>query len=174
MSTFVLIEKYTVGAGGASSVTLGSGGTIPQTYTDLVVKASVRTAYSGNYDDIYIKFNNNTSSQSAKMIYGYNGSTGSYSPANGTGWGFGTGDTATASTFGTLEWYVPNYTSSNYKSASIDSASETNAATAITALAAGLWSNTAAITSIVFVPYSGGGTSFKQYSTFYLYGILKA
>ena len=44
MSTFVLIEKYTVGAGGVSSVTLGSGGTIPQTYTDLVVKVSARSS----------------------------------------------------------------------------------------------------------------------------------
>ena len=57
MSTFVLIEKYTVGAGGVSSVTLGLGGTIPQTYTDLVVKASIRTDYTYTRDGGLLTFN---------------------------------------------------------------------------------------------------------------------
>jgi hypothetical protein len=54
--------------------------------------------------------------------------------------------TATANTFGNTEFYIPNYTSSNYKSFSVDGVTENNA-TAAFALYAGLWSNTAAITS---------------------------
>ena len=117
-TTMSLIAKQTVGADGVSSITFSN---IPQTYTDLVIKASVRTAYSGTYDDIYIKFNNNTSGESGRIVYGYNSSAASYNPANGTGWGFGSGDTATASTFGVLEWYIPNYTSSDRKSTRLNS-----------------------------------------------------
>ena len=63
MSTYVLIEKYTVGSGGVSSVTLGSGGTIPQTYTDLKIFASIRTnRTASNAENIRLQFNGDTSS----------------------------------------------------------------------------------------------------------------
>ena len=45
---------------------------------------------------------------------------------------------------------------------------ETNGTTSSVALTAGLWSNTAAITSITI---TSGGVNLAQYSTFYLYGI---
>jgi len=78
-------------------------------------------------------------------------------------------DNATANTFGSWEAYVPNYTLSNNKSVSLDSVMENNATAAEQNLVAGLWSNTAAITSIKLLPLNG--TAFKQYSTATLYGI---
>jgi hypothetical protein len=170
MSTFVLIEKYTVGAGGASSVTLGSGGTIPQTYTDLVIKASTRDTGGGTVNsNVAVQFNGNATGLSLKEVYGIGSGTGSASLSN-MRIGYTAGSTATASTFGSGEIYISNYTGSNYKSSSAEGVSESNVTGAYSALEANLWSNTAAITSITLTT----GTSFAQYSTFYLYGILKA
>ena len=168
MSTFVLIEKYTVGAGGVSSVTLGSGGTLPQTFTDLVVKVSARSS-STNPDLSWmrISLNGSTSSFTYRKLYG-NG-TGAYSDTGQDIAPIAT--TETANTFGNDELYIPNYTSSNYKSLSIDGVGEANVTKTYTNLQAVLWSNTAAITSITL---TGAYNNFAQYSTFYLYGILKA
>ena len=174
MSTFVLIEKYTVGAGGASSVTLGSGGTIPQTYTDLVVKISGRTDNTGTFANM-IRFNGDTGSNySWKNLYGYNSATYSDTLSGGSYvWGGYTNNSSlTASSFGNSEIYVPNYRASIYKSVSADGVMETNASTGVSlGLGANIWNNTAAITSITCIPYVG---NYAQYSTFYLYGILKA
>ena len=75
---------------------------------------------------------------------------------------------ATASTFGNSEIYIPNYASSGYKSISADSVSENNATAAYAFMAALLWSNSAAINRITI---TGLGSSFVQYSTATLYGI---
>ena len=118
MSTYVLIEKYTVGAGGASSVTLGSGGTIPQTYTDLKIVASIRSDYSSTNNFLKLTVNGNTTSLSNRFIYFFNttvNSTSYGSPANSI-CGTINGATSTSNTFSNFEMYAPNYTSSNYKS----------------------------------------------------------
>jgi hypothetical protein len=164
-ANYTLIEKITVGAAGASSVTFSG---IPQTgYTDLVVKASSRQSDNNNL--LYITFNGNSSSYTGKRLYG-DGATAS-SDAGGTAFLNPTATVSnsyTASTFGTLEMCIPNYASANYKSVSIDSATENNATTAYAMLYAGLWSNTAAITSITFTAVAA---NLVQYSTFYLYGV---
>ncbi len=80
-ANYVLLEKITVGAAGASIATFSG---IPQTgYTDLVVKASVRTSRSANTDDLYLRFNGSSASN-----YSYRDLTGSGSAAassNGSG-----------------------------------------------------------------------------------------
>jgi hypothetical protein len=165
--TMTLIgSPITVGSGGATSVTFSS---IPATYTDLIVKASVRTNIGGGqiYDSMDIAFNGVTTNITAKQLQGTGASAASTSPTQIES--IVDGGSATANTFANLEYYIPNYTSSNYKSASLDVVMENNATTAYMRLTAGLWSNTAAITSVGFtLPNS---TSFVQYSTFYLYGI---
>lgn len=163
--TYTLIEKITVGAAGASSVTFTS---IPQTYTDLVVKASARSNSAGA-EAMLIEFNNSTSSYSGRRLSGEGTGVSSDTLTNIRA----AIDTAadTSSTFSNSYHYIPNYTSSNYKSVSLDSVMENNATAAVSSLVAGLWSNTAAITSIK-LSLSGSG-SFVQYSTFYLYGIAK-
>ena len=172
MSTFVLIEKYTVGAGGVSSVTLGSGGTIPQTYTDLVVKCSVRGS-TGSFPSLRIKANGATTNYSSRRLYGDGTSAASDTPTTPAYWVQApiTSASETANTFANSEYVIPNYTGSNYKSISFDSVAENNATATYTMLVAGLWSSTSAITSLDFFLSSG---NLAQYSTFYLYGILKA
>jgi len=159
--TMTLIASNTVGSGGVSSVTFSS---IPATYTDLVVKVSARNTTATL--DCYINFNGSSSNLSRKVLYGNGSSATSGSGSDGyVIWLSQSSDTA--NTFGNAEIYIPNYTSSNYKSFSADSVSENNGTTAYQFLDAGLWSSSSAITS--FTLYSG--SNFAQYSTFYLYGI---
>jgi len=172
-ANYVLLEKITVGAAGASSVTFSG---IPQTgYTDLVVKMSARGTDSAARVVPYLQFNGSTSSYSAIRLYGQDSSTtGSAANEGGTNAIYSNrmpAAGATANTFGNMEFYIPNYTSSNYKSNSSESATENNSSTNWNlSMVAGLWSNTAAITSITVTPDAG---SFAQYSTFYLYGVAK-
>ena len=168
-ANYVLLEKITVGAAGASSVTFSG---IPQTgYTDLVLKMSVRTDRASTDDLLNFNFNGVSSNQSSRNLQG-NGSAAS-SGTYGSNLYLAWVDAAsnTASTFGNAEMYIPNYTSSNFKSVSTDGVLENNASTAVMGMTAGLWSSTAAITSIAIT--SVFSSNFVQYSTFYLYGVAK-
>lgn len=171
--TYTLIEKITVGAAGASSVTFTS---IPQTYTDLKIVMSVRTNLgSGNiYDIMNVAVNGGSTKIAYTSVYG-NGSTTSsekYTTASNINWsGYPQANGGTASVFSNVEYYFPNYTGSNKKSFSWDNVVENNATSVITALGASLWDGTSAITSIEFS--SANAANFLQYSTFYLYGIAK-
>jgi hypothetical protein len=71
-ANYVLLEKITVGAATAASVTFSG---IPQTgYTDLVVHMSPRTTSGNIYGDVRIKFNGANTNFSARYIEG-NGAT---------------------------------------------------------------------------------------------------
>jgi hypothetical protein len=163
------LQTVTVGSGEASTISFTN---IPQTYTDLLIKFSGRTTSASIYGIGYIRPNSSTTGFSDKALEGTGSSVGSYSEAD-SGLRFEpNGNGATANTFGNAEILIPNYTSSNYKSISVDSVTENNATAAEAFLKAGLWSNTSAITSIDIVAYSG--TSFQQYTTATLYGVFKA
>jgi hypothetical protein len=168
-NTYTLLETITVGAAGAASVTFNS---IPQTgYTDLVIKVSARTTRTGFVNDsLLVRFNGSTTGYSYRSVYGFAGSAGSVSGSNNQATYALDAPSATANTFSNGELYVPNYTSSNFKSVSVDSVSEDNSAsTPIAELRAFLWSNTAAITSVGLFPETG--PLFAQHSTFSLYGV---
>jgi hypothetical protein len=169
-ANYVLLEKITVGAAGASSVTFSG---IPQTgYTDLVIKASTRGTRAQTETEMRLTVNGSATSYSNRAIQG-NGSSASSFTYSTTFFYNGETDaaSATASTFGNAEIYIPNYTSSNFKSISTDAVSENNATGgAYTNMVAGLWSNTSPITSMTLTP---GANNWAQGSTFYLYGVAK-
>ena len=164
MPTFTKIETITVGSGGVASVTFSS---IPATYTDLVIMASARS--DSSVMDFQLRFNGSSANLTDRWLYGDGSSTASIN--NASLYIEGNRGTWTANTFSNTQIYVPNYTSANYKSVSIETVTENNAATANAFMIAGLWSNTAAITSATILPASG---NIVQYSTFYLYGISNA
>jgi len=171
-NTFELIASSTVGSGGAANIEFTS---IPSTYTDLCVKYSLRSAYSGGtISGVKLTFNGSTSGYSYKQLYGFSSSAGSYGTGSTSELVFNQDSASnTASTFNNAEIYIPNYAGSNNKSVSIDSAVEQNASTGWELdLFAGLWSNSAAITSIKVVDYNA--TNFVEYSTAYLYGVKNA
>ena len=169
MATYTLISSVTVGSGGAANVEFTS---IPATYTDLVLKLSLRSS-SSSFDMVKITFNNSSSGYSYRSLYA-NGS-GAYS-YSGSGSFFeyqdANGTSSTANTFTNGELYIPNYAGSNNKSASLDTVTEDNSSTAFIVPMALLWSNSSAITSIKLVTNST--LNFAQYSTAYLYGISNA
>jgi hypothetical protein len=165
------IQTVTVGSTGATSIEFTN---IPQTYTDLVLKVSLRdTRTDSPVTDTLLTFNNSSSSYSLKGIYSSSPTVGSFSSSGAAyiaGTYENTSQSGNASVFSNSEYYIPNYTSSNNKSVSVDGVTEKNATTDIyMSLVAGLWSNSSPITSIKLVPmYS---LSFVQYSTATLYGI---
>jgi hypothetical protein len=166
-ATYTLIASSTVGSSGASYVEFTS---ISTSYTDLKLVGSARTDRSDSYlDYVSLLPNGSSSSISMRRLYGA-GSTAGSDTSTSYLLAEADGALATSSTFSNFEFYIPNYNSSNYKSLSIDAALENNSSTDNQmSLSAGLWSNTAAITSLRLNVV--GGTKFVQYSTFYLYGI---
>lgn len=166
-NTYELIATSTVGSGGVSSVTFSS---IPATYTDLKVAFSARTDSSLSYENVIVKPNGSTSNLSDKTIFTVNGSsTGGASDPTQLIIGQAATSIETASVFGNSEVYIPNYLASQYKSTSADGVNENNGTAATLMLITGIWQSTAAITSLTIAPTIG--STFNQYSSFYLYGI---
>lgn len=174
MANMIPISTVTVGSGGASSIDFIN---IPQSYTDLIIKLSLRVTASNNDNYFNLNFNNISTA-----TYSYRGLNGNGSTAFSDTWtnqnnayiNTANGDTSTANTFCNVEIYIPNYTSGNNKSFSSDGVAESNTATASTrwnALQASIWANTSAINQVTFTPQSG--QSFKQYSSATIYGIRK-
>jgi hypothetical protein len=135
----------------------------------LVLFTSVRKTSSGA-NIISAQFNGSSANFTQRYLDG-NGSSASSSTTTSAWAGWIVGSDYTASTFSNNSMYIPNYLSSTNKSYSIDGVIETNGTTSYMGLVAGLWSNTAAITSITLTNATG---DFTQYSTATLYGIKKA
>lgn len=136
-------------------------------YTDLKVVASVRGDRASIDTEAYISFNGTTTNYSYRVLAG-NGVNAQSAAASTYPPIVINAANSTASTFSNSEFYIPNYRSGVAKSLSSDSLSENNATTANTYLVAGLWNNTAAITSITLTPFTG---NFVANSTFSLYGV---
>jgi hypothetical protein len=164
-TSMTLIASSTVGVGGAASIDFTS---IPSTYTDLVLKSSIRGTTAATYIDVNVAFNGSTSSMTRRFIYGDGSAAASGADPNSR-WIYTDAANATASTFANSEIYIPNYAGSTNKSISADTVTENNLSSGIIQiLVAGLWSNTAAINQITLTVISG---NWAQYSTAYLYGI---
>ena len=171
-TTYEAIATVTVGSGGAANIDFTS---IPQTYTDLVVKTSLRqSGYTGVvWDWLKFRFNGSSATTYSSRDLEGNGAnvySNTFTSQNGmVKLGLANSTTSTTSTFSSNEFYIPNYTSSNNKSVSGDGVHENNATTAISVLGAGLWADSSAITSITLFPENG--TAWTEYSTATLYGI---
>lgn len=165
-NTYTLIAAQTLSST-AASVTFSS---IPATYDDLVLRTSIRTASAGLSTEI--TFNGVAgNSYSNTAIYVTGGSptrVDSTNRANILAY-FMDNPTNTVNTFSSSEIYIPGYRVARNKPVYITANPEDNAtSTYSTSHEAGLWRNTAAITSITL---TGGGGSYATGSTFYLYGI---
>lgn len=174
MATYTLISSNVLTTDTAS-ITFSS---IPSTYTDLVLRMSLRTNPAATVSNFYVVYNSDTSAiYSDRFIFG-NGATATSSSntANQTPSNIAdayiNGATSTSNTFSDVELYVPNYTSTTSKPYSISSAQETNATTAYVMALAQLYRNTTAITSIGIFNIST--RKFVSGSSFYLYGISNA
>lgn len=158
--TMTKLARVDVGSGGQATIDFTN---IPQGYTDLILEANVRPS---SLDDMYIKFNGDSSLFSARRLTG-NGA----SSSTDTSTYFLTPQVATASSFSSFKLTIPNYSGSRYKSFTAEGVSENSATTAYMSNASGLWSSIAPITSVTL--YLSSAT-FVQNSSATLYGIKAA
>ena len=173
-NTFIAIATTTVGSGGASNIDFTS---IPNTYTDLLILASIRSDRNERNDALSVQFNNSggTAYQSI-LFFSDSSAVSTQKETNKSSVTYAStvsAATATAASFGNAMIYIPNYANSSNKSITTDTVSANNRAVEagdqVIYLAGGLWSNTSAITSVKIAPMFG--SNFVQYSTATLYGI---
>jgi hypothetical protein len=144
---------------------------IPQTYTDLQLVFSGRLGV--NDANWRIGFNGVTTGYTERVLVGNGSIAGSYGRTNGEAYNFIYLNTSayTASTFSSVNLYVPNYASTTIqKTTSIDGVSETNGTNANQYIHAGTIAGTAAITSIKLY-YNNASGDIAAGSTASLYGI---
>lgn len=172
-NTYKLIQSFTVPNSTTYTVDIGSGGTIPQTYTDLILHINTRSNRAALNDDIVLRINGVTTG----TIYGnrraYVNGTGTGTDAqagvNSPYIGTAGGGSTTANMFGATTYYFPSYTGSlnkimNSKGSSTDIGADLSQTM-------GYWTaaTSSPITSITIFPQNG--TYWAQGSNFYLYGI---
>ena len=153
-----------------ANITLGSAtgsvsfSSIPATYRDLVVVASVKTSAStGGY--IGYRLNSDTGNNySSVYMLGWSSSPNAFSGfTSGESFGrFGNGNT---SDFETTVFNLLDYSATDKHKAAL---SRTNIVSLYTVAYATRWASTSAVTSITFFPDSG---NFAANSTFALYAI---
>lgn len=161
------IQTITVGSGGIASIDFNS---IPGTYTDLMIQVSVRSTAASTAQTARMLFNGSSANSVAKRLLGTGSSVQSNAGSYGNELGLVDAANNTANTFTSMLITIPNYAGATNKSYSIDTVMEDNATTAYAAIYAGLWSQTAAITSLSIYPDGG---NWAQYSSATLYGITK-
>jgi hypothetical protein len=170
-STYTLISSNVLTTT-AASVTFSA---IPSTYTDLVLRSSVRIQGDGGTNDYgrtkWQVVINGSSTHSRTTLYG-NGASAISERATTEGVlvpsGVTESENATTNTFASGELYLPNYTSTTNKPISSFGTSEQNGTTAFASVGAHLFQTSTGISSIQI--YSNFGNHASG-SSFYLYGI---
>jgi hypothetical protein len=162
-----LVATATVGSGGAANMQFLS---IPQTGTDLILVVSARTTAASD-GNLTISATGHTGVQRRTLL----GSGSTTTSTNTTGnmdvpVVVGTG--TTANTFCSVQYYIPNYTSTTVKSLSIDGVGENNATTSNQVIISARigTSAAAAMTEITLTNSTG---NFAEHSTASLYIVTK-
>jgi hypothetical protein len=162
---------FVTATGSSSQIAFNS---IPQTYTDLLIKVSSRSA-AASVSALITAFNNDTSTINSTTRLIGSGTSATSDRFSGQNYGsiYNNGQnisTYTANVFASSEWYISNYTNTTtFKSYTIDGVSETNASAANQNFLSGLWRSTAAITAINIL--DANGANLTAGSSYTLYGI---
>lgn len=171
-TTCKLIAKTTLGSA-AANIEFTS---IPSTYTDLLLVCSLRdtaTASGIAREQAFFTVNGSATGYSGRWLYGIGSSTTGSGTSGSTSfdaWRISSAN-ATSNTFTSVNFYIPNYAGSTDKSFSMEATAENNSSSDwIISAGAGLWSNTAAITSVKVAATQ----NFAANSSAFLYGITKA
>ena len=174
MPNLELIATKTVPTNGTGPIVFSA---IPQTYDSLKLVASARDNRSGQpVSDLSVRVGyngtiNTGSIYSYVRYFGTGTSDGSDNSSSTYMYiGFANGDSSTAQVFGNTELYFPRYTSSYKKTVVVDSVIENDSSTSWQVGNVALIDNTDPITDISISADYGSGI-YRDYSTFYLYGI---
>ena len=166
--TYVALAKATPTSGYSLTIT-----NIPQTYTDLLVVISGRNNLAAWDDNAENRLNSSATTYTSTVLATNNNGTAvnvySSSESMNTFYGLTlAGASNTSNTFASIEYYIPNYTSSQQKIVSITGVVEANAQyRGLIQTRAVLWSQTAAVSSIYFV----GNGEFIAGTRIDIYGI---
>jgi hypothetical protein len=167
MSAWTKIQHIDVPSPGQAAIEFTS---IPQTFTDLRLVLSIRSAYNGVQTDGRVTFNGENSNKSGRLLYGQ----GSGAPAAGSYSNlfiWYPGALNTANIFSNIQIYIPNYTAATPKTTSHIIVNENNATFNYLMIFAGLWNNTAPISSITL--NDNNSANWIAGSSATLYGITK-
>jgi|688.fasta_scaffold638192_2 hypothetical protein len=155
----------------AGTITIPSGGgtqmifsNIPQTGKDLLLVGSIRIDFSTNFADAVI-YTNSSAAGNARSLFGNGSSASSGNQTYTRIYAGTTGSLATANTFSSFSFYLPNYTGSQTKVMSGDGVTEHNGTEAAQSIDAITSTQTAAVTSFGLA----AGVNFIQGSTVSLY-----
>jgi flagellar hook protein FlgE len=153
----------TTATGSSATITFSS---FPSTYTDLIIVCAIKGT---NANDAYLRYNSDTGSNYSDTTLRGNGSAASsVRNTNVVGIDIGAIANVGANDIGTIIIHIQNYSNATTHKSNLTRFSN---ASALVSSIAGLWRNTAAITSIDL--FNRGG-SWVSGSTFTLYGIKAA
>jgi hypothetical protein len=166
--TYSKLAEATVGSGGSAIIAFNN---IPQNYTDLALKLSLRVDSGSGYyySRARMQINSTTSGYSNTLLYNLDGTVASATGTDYITYFYSVGTASTSNTFASTDIYIPNYAGSSNKSVSSDSAPENNGTQILLGLNAGLLSNPVAIVSLAI--NDTNGFNFSQHSTATLYGV---
>jgi hypothetical protein len=168
-STFIPIQKVTI-TGPTATITFNN---IPQTYTDLVIRGSIRsTRTTTTAEFLEVNFNQNTSGYNRQQLRGNEGNN-TVTANRLTGQGHfnipAVSSSETATALSPIEIYISRYAENRQRVGWVEASNSAGTvATRTRAIYAIRWTNTSnAITRIDLQP----GNSFAAGSTLTLYGI---
>jgi hypothetical protein len=170
LNSYESIATVTVGAGGSASITFSS---IPSTYKHLQIRGIHRSTVSspGNNVILYMRFNGDTNGAnyySHQLEANGSGVSASSDGLNAVISNYGPRGQDTASSFMVDIIDILDYSNtSKYKVSRSFVGDDLNGSGGLS-FSSSLWSNTAAVTSLTFLP---SPTNFAQYSQLALYGI---
>lgn len=171
-AAYELLETYTVGSGGQTSVTFSNlNSSYGSTYQHLQIRMVVRDGNANSSVRTELEFNGSATGYASHELEGGSGATPTSSNfTSGTFARMGRiiGGSGTANVFSALVVDIldPFETTKNTTIRSFGGSTSYNRVY----LASGFWNNTAAITSMKLQPEDGVGT-WAQYSRFSLYGM---
>ena len=141
---------------------------IPQNYTDLLLKLSIR-ATAAQYDSVGIIFNGSQYSRSRNIMQGTGSGTssnrGTYRDIGAMG-----GTNTTSNVYSSYDIYIPNYTLSIFHQCIVDAVLENNASEGYCYLTSFVDLNNSPITNLS-ISSSTTGANLGPDSTMTLYGI---
>lgn len=170
-NTYELISSNVL-TSSAASVTLSS---IPATYTDLVLRMSVRLYVDGGTTlypfNVTLNSNTGTTLFSETLIRQNSSTIQSLRQTAQPGlyFNYANAELSAANTFSSHEVYIPNYTSSTYKPFSLIAHTENSTSGVWLMPNHGLYSSTSTVTAIKL--WCNGAHTFVAGTSFYLYGI---
>jgi hypothetical protein len=163
-----LISRTTFTASNVQVVNIS----LPQTYTDIMILASVR--HTANGQEMYITLNGSGGSGTSLHSTQLEGQTTttprSFTINNAAAiWQvLYQGSEKVANAYGSVQVYIPSYTLATPKSILTESVSESNNGSVVQKFISSALNTSAALTSIQFITGNG---FFEQHSTISVYGI---